>query len=125
MEEIEDALTVMEFAERKNVQPEVILRAITLKEIIPIEIGIDNIHDCTIHPDYLDTFKTELIGVAEYAQRMRVTERAIYKKIDAKKITYFLDPISNVMKIDWVKYKDIHFRAVQYKHKGKNRLIKK
>lgn len=125
MEEIATALTVQEFADRKNVQPEVILRAITNREIIPIEINIADISDCTIHPAYLDDYKVELIGVAEYAQRMRVTERAIYKKIDAKKITYFLDPISNVMKIDWIKHQNVHFRAVQYKHKGKNRLIKK
>lgn len=125
MEEIADALTVQEFAERKNVQAEVILRAIRLREIIPIEINYDNLADCTIHPAYLDTFKVELISVADYADRKRVTERAIYKKIDAKKIEYFLDPVNNTMKIDWVKYKDVHFRAVQYKHKGKNRLIKK
>lgn len=125
MEEIADTLTVQEFAEKKGVQIDVILRAIQSRDIIPIEVNYDNLADCTIHRVYLDAFKIELVSVSEFAQRLKVTERAIYYKIDTKKILYFLDPISNTIKIDWIKYRDVSFRSVQYKHKGKNRLIKK
>lgn len=126
MEEIATALTVQEFAKQKRVEPEVILWAINNKDIIPIDLNIDDPASCRIHPDYLEKFEIELISLADFAARKRVTVRAVYNRIYRKnQIVYFLDPLSNTMKINWFKYKDIHFRAVQYKYKGKNRLIKK
>lgn len=112
-------LTVAEFAELKKIPTQAVLDALAARRIIPMDKSVEDFSLCTIHPDYLETFKIELIGVYEYADRKRVTWRAVYKKIDKGEIPYYLDSESNAMKIDWVQQAGVHFRKFGMKHRGK------
>lgn len=118
-------LTVEQFAEAKGVPVQVILKALSCKRIIPIEVDVDDWSKATIHPAYLDTFLSELISVDDYSKRKNISRISVYNKIDSGKIEYFLDPLTNTMKIDWVQFHDVKFRAVNYKHIGNNHTVNK
>lgn len=75
--------------------------------------------------DALAEYKFELIGAYEYAQRRGVSWRAVYNKLDKGIIEYSTEEKTNseIMKIDWLLFKDVPFRTVTFKHRGKGRIL--
>lgn len=70
-----------------------------------------------------ESYRFELIGVYEYADRKKVTFAAVYKRTLAhakKKILYSLEPGTNCMKIDWQLYKDEKFQSFTFRHRNKS-----
>jgi hypothetical protein len=117
MEILSEYLTVEEFAEAKKVPVKAILTAIEDGRIkLSGYLANDKKPAVGIHRSYLESFSIELISPYEYADRKKVSARAVYKKMDRGIIEFVVQ--DDLMKIDWDKYKDEYFRAVTYKFRG-------
>ncbi len=111
-------ITASEFAKQKEVPLSAVIHALEAGMLPKLDIKVMG-EEALIPIEQLELYEFELIGVYDYADRKNVSYRAVYNKIDKGFIKYSLEENSDVMKIDWKLYHNVHFRSVVFKHRGR------
>lgn len=116
--------SLAEFATLKDVPEEAVLHAVQQNKLRTVQKKLPEIF---IPPYEAKEYNFEMISVYDYAARKNVSARSVYNKISNKSISYTLKPGSSaeekVYQIDWTAFGDVHFRAVKYKYRGKDKII--